>query len=106
MNLIAHPSILGDSLKLLAWTYENSYLVCLSNLPERVPQLFVLIRKSKLILHRLAYFPEPYFFQIALFIPDQGCRGHSGVNPLELTRLRLSLNRGVGKKKIFYPFYR
>ena len=106
MNLVAHPAIVGDSLKLLAWPYKNSYLVCLSNLPDGVSQLLVLVRKSKLVLHDLSNFSEPRLFNVVLFIPDQGCRRHSGMNPLELTRSGLFLRRRLSKKKIFRTFYR
>ena len=106
MNLVAHPAIVGDSLKLLAWPYKNSYLVCLSNLPDGVSQLLVLVRKSKLVLHDLSNLSEPRLFNVALFIPDQGCRRHSGMNPLELTWPGLFLRRRFSKKKILDTFYR
>ena len=106
MNLIAHPGILGDSLKLLAWPYKNSHLIRFPNLPKRVPQLFVLIRKGELVLYVLSNLPESHFFNIALFIPDQGCRRHSGMNPLELTWPGLFLRRRFSKKKILDTFYR
>ncbi len=89
MDLVAHPSVVGDSPKCLAWPCKNSQLVRFPNLPERIPQLVVLMRKSKLILHELAHFPEPCFFQIALFIPDQGSGGHSAMDAGELSRPRL-----------------
>lgn len=106
VDLVAHPGILGDSLELLAGTYKDRYLVGFSHLPECVSEIIIFERESDFIFHGFADSPEARCFDVALFVPDQGGRGHSGVNPLELARPRLLLRRRPGQKKIFHTFDR
>ena len=54
MDLIAHPGILGNSLKLLRWPHKDGDLVCFPHLPERISRILILVRKSELVLHKIA----------------------------------------------------
>lgn len=101
MNLIAHPGVFCDPVELFGRPHENGDLIGSSQPPKRIAEIFILIRKGKFVFHALARFPKRCFIQIALFVPDQGCSGHSGVDAGKLARARFRLGGRSGKKVIF-----
>src|SRR3970040_1242745 len=83
VDLIAHPGIFSHSFKLFTGPNKNGYLVGPSQLPKRITQGFISKRKRELVFHALTDFTERRLFHIAFAVPDQGCGGHSAVNPGE-----------------------